>query len=138
MQYVSKSLLDTFEIAKDISKCIHKGSIVLMNGDLGVGKTALTKCLCENWGVEDVVSSPSFTIIKQYKAKDFKIFHIDLYRLSSEEELIEIGFEEILNDQESIKIIEWPDCAKEYYKGLHIININIETDDDQSRIIEVL
>ena len=124
MIYKSNSLEETKIIAQKVAKGLKKGTTILLRGDLGAGKTTLTGFLCEALGVEDVVSSPSFTIVKEYYAKDFKINHIDLYRLSSEEELIEIGFDEIMNDENSVKIIEWPDIASDYITG-KVLSINI-------------
>lgn len=124
MIYKSNSLEETKIIAQKIAKGLKKGTTILLRGDLGAGKTTFTGFLCEALGVEDVVSSPSFTIVKEYYAKDFKIYHIDLYRLSSEEELIEIGFDEIINDESSVKIIEWPDIAIDYITG-KVLSINI-------------
>lgn len=137
MRYVSKNFDETYLIAKDIAGKIKPGDILLLSGDLGAGKTAFTRCLCDVFGVKEVVSSPSFTIIKEYNAENFKIYHIDLYRLSSEDELVEIGFEEIINNHDSIKIIEWPDCGKDYYNGFNVINIKIEIDEDGTRFFEV-
>ena len=124
MIYKSNSLEETKIIAQKVAKGLKKGTTILLRGDLGTGKTTFTGFLCEALGVEDVVSSPSFTIVKEYYAKDFKIYHIDLYRLSSEEELIEIGFDEIINDESSVKIIEWPDIAIDYVTG-KVLSINI-------------
>lgn len=124
MIYKSNSLEETKIIAQKVAKGLKKGTTILLRGDLGAGKTTFTGFLCEALGVEDVVSSPSFTIVKEYYAKDFKIYHIDLYRLSSEEELIEIGFDEIINDESSVKIIEWPDIAIDYVTG-KVLSINI-------------
>ncbi len=124
MIYKSNSLEETKIIAQKVAKGLKKGTTILLRGDLGAGKTTFTGFLCEALGVEDVVSSPSFTIVKEYYAKDFKIYHIDLYRLSSDEELIEIGFDEIINDESSVKIIEWPDIAIDYITG-KVLSINI-------------
>ncbi len=137
MKYISKNLNETSEIAKAVSKKVKAGDIILLTGDLGAGKTAFTRLLCEKIGVEDVVSSPSFTIVKEYNAVNFKIYHIDLYRLSSDDELIEIGFEEIVNDSQSLKIIEWPELGEDYYSGFNIIKINVGIMDDDSRVFEV-
>lgn len=124
MIYKSNSLEETKIIAQKVAKGLKKSTTILLRGDLGAGKTTFTGFLCESLGVEDVVSSPSFTIVKEYYAKDFKIYHIDLYRLTSEEELIEIGFDEIINDESSVKIIEWPDIAIDYITG-KVLSINI-------------
>ena len=137
MKFISKTIADTKAIAKSISCYIKPGDIILLNGDLGAGKTTLTKYLCDNWQVGDVVCSPSFTIIKEYTGKDFKIYHADLYRLTSEDELIEIGFEEILNDQSSVKIIEWPTIANNYLEGLKLLDVTIQFDEKGDRVFEV-
>ena len=137
MIFKSSNLGETKLIAKKIAPMIKHGAVILLNGDLGAGKTTLTKFLCEIWGVDDVVSSPSFTIIKEYKAKDFKIYHIDLYRLNSDEELIEIGFDEVLNDPNSVKIIEWPNIAIDYFDKMKITEIKITFDENGNRIFEV-
>ena len=97
MEVVIKNLKQTSKFAKRFARTLKGGEKILLNGDLGAGKTTFTKHLAKSLGVKDEVTSPSFTILKQYNSKKFKINHFDLYRIESEDELIEIGFQEFLN-----------------------------------------
>ncbi len=102
--------IDQFQyIAKTFD---FKNKIILLNGDLGSGKTTFVKSFVTRYGIDsNKVSSPTFTIAKIYKNDKIKILHLDLYRLSSEEELYYIGFEDMKNDSDII-LIEWPNMAK--------------------------
>ncbi|MBQ6268515.1 MAG: tRNA (adenosine(37)-N6)-threonylcarbamoyltransferase complex ATPase subunit type 1 TsaE [Bacteroidetes bacterium] len=109
--YISKSLEDTQKIAVDFAKQINSGDTILFYGDLGVGKTEFIKSICSFFNVQQVVASPTFTIVNQYEGeKDgmpFNFFHIDLYRIKNQEELINLGFEDYLYSSEFVKLIEW-------------------------------
>lgn len=83
--------------------------MILLSGDLGTGKTILTQGICAGVGVEEDVTSPTFTLINEYEG-EFPVYHMDLYRLKHEEELHDLGFEDYLDD-EGIIIIEWPDIV---------------------------
>ena len=113
MQYVSKSLNQTKEIAQKISQKLNKGDIVTLEGDLGAGKTTFVKFLCESLGVNENVSSPTFAIVNEYEGK-FKIYHADLYRLESLEEVENTGFLEIIKNLDGICLIEWPQVIESY------------------------
>ena len=80
---------------------------------MGVGKTVFTKGLCRALGVEDYVTSPTFTVVNEYEGKAFPIYHFDLYRIEDEDELLEIGFEEYLQSG-GVCIIEWPQNGQRY------------------------
>lgn len=99
------SVEDTNNLAKKIAKIAKPGMIIFLKGDLGTGKTIFTKAFAEALGTD--AKSPSFGIVNLYEG-DYLISHIDLYRLKSYEEALGIGIEEILDD-ESIKLIEWPE-----------------------------
>ncbi|MCD4818944.1 MAG: tRNA (adenosine(37)-N6)-threonylcarbamoyltransferase complex ATPase subunit type 1 TsaE [Candidatus Cloacimonetes bacterium] len=103
------SEIDTANFASIFAKKIKIGDIIALYGDLGSGKTFFTKKLCKFLGVKENVSSPSFVILNEYQG-DYPIFHLDLYRLGSEEELLEIGIFDF--PEESIIIIEWPNIAE--------------------------
>lgn len=95
------------QVAKEIiSQSTHK--IFLFEGGLGLGKTALIKSLCKQWGVIDLISSPTFSLINEYKIKDQSVYHFDCYRLKSTGEASDIGIEEYL-DSGMICLIEWPE-----------------------------
>lgn len=85
-----------------------KYSTILFYGDLGAGKTTLIKAIVKELGSTDTVSSPTFSLINEYTiANDKTVFHLDLYRLKSENEALDLGIEELL-ENESLKLIEWP------------------------------
>ncbi len=106
---ILKSEKETDEFAQELSKNLKKGDIIALYGDLGSGKTYFTSCLCKHLGITDTVSSPSYLIMHKYEGK-ISVYHLDLYRLSSEEEVLELGLEEIF--EEGITIIEWPEIAE--------------------------
>lgn len=135
MEIVVKNLKQTEKFAKKFAKDLKGGERILLNGDLGAGKTTFVKFLAKCLNVKDEVTSPSFTILKQYEGK-YKINHFDLYRIDSEEELIELGFNDYLDcSSDSILLIEWGERAK--LDTTKFININIEKIDEKSRKIRV-
>ncbi|MBS7298912.1 MAG: tRNA (adenosine(37)-N6)-threonylcarbamoyltransferase complex ATPase subunit type 1 TsaE [Eubacteriales bacterium] len=104
MVYKSNSPSETAKIASTLAKKLKRGNVVCLNGELGVGKTAFTKGLCEALGVTEHVTSPTYTIINRYEA-EVPVFHIDAYRIDDSDEMYEIGFEDCLT--EGISVIEW-------------------------------
>jgi tRNA threonylcarbamoyladenosine biosynthesis protein TsaE len=100
---------DTRELARKIAKKLVKGNVLALYGQLGTGKTFFTQKLCKFLGVSEVVSSPSYVLMNEYRGK-IPIFHLDLYRLTSWEEVLELGLEELF--ESGITIIEWPEVAE--------------------------
>ncbi len=108
MEIISGSAQKTLGIGKLISRKLKKGDIVCLFGDLGSGKTVLTKGICLGLGVNKYkVTSPTFVILRQYKGK-LPIYHFDLYRLSGPEDILDLGYEEYFFD-EGVSVIEWAD-----------------------------
>lgn len=96
-----------------LAECIQSGDVILLHGEMGAGKTVFTKGLCRALGVEDYVTSPTFTVVNEYEGTAFPVYHFDLYRIEDEDELLEIGFEEYLQSG-GICIIEWPQNGQRY------------------------
>jgi len=117
-----KSESETKEFASVFSKIVKVGDILALYGNLGSGKTFFTKKLCQFLGVKEIVSSPSFVILNEYQGK-YPIFHLDLYRLSSEEELLEIGIFDF--PEVSLTIIEWPEIVENFLPE-HTIKIKFQ------------
>ena len=111
-QYITQSAEETIELGKNIGSKLIPGDLVLLFGDLGAGKTCLTQGICQGVGLkkEAYIRSPTFTLINEYQAK-IPIFHVDLYRLEEEAEIINLGLEEIIYSQ-AITIIEWSEKLK--------------------------
>jgi len=119
---------EIWEICKD-QKCF------LFFGEMGVGKTTLITSLCKYLGVESNISSPTYSIVNEYVTKSGqKIHHFDLYRLKLVEELMDIGFEEYL-DQDAIVFIEWPELGEPFYENF--VKVTLELGEDQKRIVNL-
>ena len=109
--YKYKFTLDEIEdVAKSLINEINGVNIILLKGELGAGKTTLIKSILKNLGIEENITSPTFSIVNQYSTSNLLINHFDLYRVKSSKELDVIGFEEYL-DNEGISFIEWPEVA---------------------------
>lgn len=96
---------ETQKIGEDFAKNLKLGDIVLLYGDLGFGKTTFTKGIARGLGITTRIISPTFTVVRTHG----NIYHIDLYRLENKKQLQEIGLKDLLEEKDTIKIIEWPE-----------------------------
>ncbi len=105
-----RSVKEMEKFAKKFYKTLHGGEIILLNGDLGAGKTTFTKYFCKAGKVKEEVTSPTFTIMREYQGKPFHIIHFDLYRIEQTQEVQEFGFEDYVYapKKKDIVLIEWP------------------------------
>jgi len=108
---------------------------VLLNGNLGAGKTTFVKYLVKALGAQDAVSSPTFSIVNTYESKELKIYHMDLYRLESYDELFNAGIEEYFYEDSAICIVEWPDLILESDLVDSAVTLNIEVIDGKRRVV---
>ncbi|MBQ8468654.1 MAG: tRNA (adenosine(37)-N6)-threonylcarbamoyltransferase complex ATPase subunit type 1 TsaE [Clostridia bacterium] len=110
MEIILKTEKDTIEFAKKFSKQLKAGDVLLLDGDLGAGKTVFTKGLVLGLsGGKEIAISPTFTIVNEYNTTP-KLYHFDFYRIKSEDELVAIGIEEYLFS-DAICVVEWPERA---------------------------
>ena len=93
--------------------------VVTITGDLGAGKTTLVRAICRGYGVTEDVTSPTFALVHQYKGARSAVFHLDLYRLKSTDELTNIGWDEIISD-DALILIEWPERAGQRIPHNHV------------------
>ncbi|HOI29753.1 MAG TPA: tRNA (adenosine(37)-N6)-threonylcarbamoyltransferase complex ATPase subunit type 1 TsaE [Melioribacteraceae bacterium] len=131
---IVESESETEEIAAGFSEMISEGDLVLLNGDLGSGKTFFVKCLCSNYGIQNV-TSPSFAIVNEYSGLK-KIFHFDFYRIKKLNELYDIGIEDYLKDDKAIALIEWAELWNEIIPNKHY-EVRIEMFNEQKRKISI-
>ena len=126
---LTKSYEETIKLGESFGKCLKKGFVVCLNGDLASGKTTFTKGIGKALNVKEVINSPTFTILKIYEG-DLKLYHIDAYRL--ENATYDLGLNEYEDD--GVMIIEWPIYYKNYLPKEYI-NIDFKYVDDNTREI---
>jgi len=129
----SYSIRDSKEIARELSTIFKKGNIVFLDGTLGSGKTFLVRNICANWNVQDDVTSPTFTIIQNYIG-DYIVNHIDLFRIEEQNELDQLGWEDMLYS-DAVTFVEWPQKIENYVDSFYKISILMN---NKVRYIELL
>ena len=127
--FVSHSENDTIKFADEFASKLDAHSIIVLSGDLGSGKTKFTEGILKHFGLEDEISSPTFTIVNEYDSKNFKIFHFDLYRLADVDEFYAMGGEEYL--QNGLCIFEWGEMIEEILQT-HYIKITFSRDGENT------
>jgi len=134
MKYVSNSTKETAKIAKEFADKVfsikgNKGAIVVgLSGELGAGKTTLTKSFAKALGIKEKVSSPTFVILKKYKTKNKFLIHIDAYRINKAKEILDLGWKEITRDPKNIILVEWAENIRKVfpksYFWLNLVHID--------------
>ena len=109
--FLSKNSNDTLAFAKNFAKDLKKGDVIVLIGDLGSGKTKFTEGILSYFGLENEISSPTFTIVNEYNATNIDIFHFDVYRLNNSIDFYNIGGEEYFYN--GICIIEWGEIIED-------------------------
>lgn len=135
---IVKDLKQTEKLAKKFAKLLCGGEVILLNGDLGAGKTTFTKYVLKALGVKDNITSPTFTLMHEYKTRKYNIYHFDMYRLTSGAEATNLGFEEYLYsaDNRNIVFVEWSENIKDILNQ-RCIEINISLLSDGKRKFEI-
>jgi tRNA threonylcarbamoyladenosine biosynthesis protein TsaE len=125
---------ETGAIGRELAATLHAGDVVLLHGDLGAGKTAFVRGLAEGLGVApENVSSPTFTLVQEYRGGRLTLFHVDLYRLDEAREIDELGLEEIAAD--GVLAIEW--AEKMPRPPANAIRVRIAHAGDEARTVSV-
>ncbi|MBQ7265653.1 MAG: tRNA (adenosine(37)-N6)-threonylcarbamoyltransferase complex ATPase subunit type 1 TsaE [Firmicutes bacterium] len=139
MIYYTENESKTYEIAKKIGQNAKKGDIYCLCGDLGVGKTVFAKGFAKGLGIEEHITSPTFTIVNQYKKGDLTFCHFDAYRVEESDEMLNIGFEDYLSE-DNICLIEWANLIEDIIpKSAVYIKISKDYEKDTDyRKIEVI
>ena len=106
MQYTTNSPEETEALGAALAKQLQPGTVIAYRGDLGAGKTAFTRGLAKGLGCKELVTSPTYTIVNEYLGGRIPLFHFDMYRLRSSDDLFDIGWEDYL-DRNGICAVEW-------------------------------
>lgn len=132
MLFITKNEEETYELASKIAAGLIGGEIIILEGELGAGKTTFTKGLAKALGVTEEITSPTFIMMKEYEGR-LKLYHFDLYRIEDECELEELGFSDYMYN-EGVCVIEWNKFKKFPVPPIHI---KIEYIDENSRSFDV-
>ena len=132
MQYITNSPCETEAIGAALGKIIPSGSVIAYRGDLGAGKTAFTRGLAKGLGCTEIVTSPTYTIVNEYLGGRIPLFHFDMYRLRSSDDLFDIGWDDYL-DRGGVCAVEWSENVADAMEDA--IYITIEKLGEDSRRI---
>ena len=134
MEYITNSPRETEAVGAALAKVLKPGTVIAYRGDLGAGKTAFTRGLARGLGYQEPVTSPTYTIVNEYLGGRLPLFHFDMYRLGSAEDLWDIGWEDYL-ERGGICAVEWSENVEEALDSFLLVNI--EKTGDQSRRITI-
>lgn len=134
--HVTRSVEETIAFGERLAASLPPGTVVALSGDLGAGKTALTKGIARGLGVTDTITSPTFTLVNEHAARDGRrLYHVDLYRLDKPQQAVEIGIEEELAP-DGWTIIEWAEKLGDVLPA-DAVSIHIEIVGENERRISV-
>lgn len=134
MEYITHSPEQTEAIGEALGKKLAPGTVLAYRGGLGAGKTAFTRGLARGLGATETVTSPTYTVVNEYLTGRLPLFHFDMYRLGSAEELFDIGWEDYL-DRGGVCAVEWSENVAEAMEGAIIVTI--ERTGEESRRITI-
>ncbi len=122
--------------ARELLRLFGKNKIFAFYGGMGAGKTTIIKAICEELGAVDIISSPTFTLVNEYKTERGEtIYHIDFYRIKKQEEVFDFGVEEYLTG-DSWCFMEWPGLVEEILPP-ETVKVSITVDDNEQRILSI-
>ena len=136
MQLITNCETDTKNFAKSLAKILKPKDIVVLTGELGSGKTKFVEGFLSYFGLENEISSPTFTIVNEYKNNDINIYHFDVYRLADSSEFYEIGGDEYFDT--GICLIEWGELIEDALPSNYIhITFTKNENEENSRILDI-
>lgn len=135
-EYLSHSAKETMDFAFNLASKLKIGDVVVLNGDLGSGKTKFTEGILKYFGLENEISSPTFTIVNEYNTEKINIYHFDVYRFSSSDEFYAIGGEDYFT--QGLCIIEWGTIISDALPNEYIeINFEKTDENDNFRLLKI-
>ena len=134
MEYITNSPAQTEAVGAALAAVLQPGAVIAYRGDLGAGKTAFTRGLARGLGVKESVTSPTYTIVNEYLSGSMPLFHFDMYRLGSEDELFDIGWEDYL-ERGGVCAVEWSENVWGAMEDAVVVTISRLSED--TRRIEI-
>ena len=135
MEYITNSPEETEAVGAALGKILTPGTVIAYRGDLGAGKTAFTRGLARGLGVKESVTSPTYTIVNEYLSGSMPLFHFDMYRLGSEDELFDIGWEDYL-ERDGVCAVEWSENVADAMEDAIWVTIEKRGEESRRIIIE--
>ena len=136
MQITTHSADETQALGQKLASRLAPGDVIAYFGDLGAGKTAFTRGLAQGLGITDPVTSPTYTIINEYLSGRIPLFHFDMYRLSSSDELFDIGWEDYLS-RGGVCAVEWSENVEDALQDAIRVTIEKDADEPDTRHITI-
>ena len=136
MEFITNSEGETEALGVRLAEALAPGAVIAFTGDLGAGKTAFTRGLARGLGIADRVASPTFTIVNEYEGGRLPLFHFDMYRLSSSDELFDVGWEDYLA-RGGVCAVEWSENVSDALEGDVIVLEIRRGESDGQRVIEI-
>ncbi len=138
---ISSSAEETENLAAKLTAFCRPGTVIALHGELGAGKTVFARGFARGLGITDPVSSPTFTIVQEYRAGEkyleiSRLFHIDLYRIESESDALIFGIGEFFGDENAVTLIEWAERIESLLPH-DTIHVRIEYGENDKRIIKI-
>ena len=134
MEFITNSPIETESVGEALGKVLQPGSILAYEGDLGAGKTAFTRGLAKGLGCTEIVTSPTYTIVNEYLGGRIPLFHFDMYRLASSDDLWDIGWEDYL-ERGGVCAVEWSENVADAMEDA--ITVCIQKLGEESRKITI-
>ena len=134
MIFYTTSPGETEALGEKLARVLHPGTVIAFRGDLGAGKTAFTRGLARGLGADDRVTSPTYTIVNEYMGGKMPLFHFDMYRLGSSDELFDIGWEDYL-ERGGVCAVEWSENVADAMEGA--LTVCIEKTGENQRTITI-
>ncbi|SHK23066.1 tRNA threonylcarbamoyladenosine biosynthesis protein TsaE [Anaerobranca californiensis DSM 14826] len=137
MEFQTNSKIETVKLGNKIGALLKSGDILILEGDLGAGKTTFTQGLAKGLGIDDYVKSPTFTYVMEYRGI-IPLYHFDLYRLRDPEELYDLGFEDFI-DQGGVLVMEWGSLVEDMLSndGYEYIKISLLKTGENTRTVKI-
>ena len=134
MEFITNSPVETEKVGERLGKVLTPGAVIAYTGDLGAGKTAFTRGLARGLGCAEQVTSPTYTIVNEYLSGRMPLFHFDMYRLHSADDLFDIGWEDYL-ERGGVCAVEWSENVRDALEDP--ITVTIEKTGEESRKITI-
>ncbi len=132
--FTTQTADETEELGRCLAQDLTGGEVIALHGDLGAGKTVFARGLARGLGIDEAITSPTFTIVQEYQGTRLRFYHIDLYRLYGVDDALGFGLSDYLRDSLGVTAVEWPERAAELFVDSTIIQVHIHHQSDGRRI----